>query len=301
MTKGASLFLGGVLLGAVVCGVVVTSLKAQQSPHIVTQRVYDSTSWELRSQHLVFGAPKAIDTRYNFTPPGEKNEVPGISVLVREGFVDGYSDRFKAPLWVSVHWTRELLEQSEQTQDVKRDFEEDTELPEYARGTNRYNNSMYQRGHMARNKDNLAWGEDNTLMGDLMSNIVPQRAHLNEHVWARLENEHRKIVASDSIHEIWVISGSIYDGLKPIETIGNGIGVPQATYKVIGWFSSDGRFEAQGFVFPQDATDTHPEHYFASIRSIEERTGLDFFPKLSPEESERIETATPRVLWEESP
>ena len=210
----------------------------------------------------------------------------------------GHADRFKAPIWVSVHWNRKYFDESESLRDSKRDFEEDPELPDYARGSTRYENSAYQRGHMARNKDNLAFGSDNTSMGDRMSNIVPQRPSLNERVWGRLEDDHRKVVAAGKIDEIWIISGAVYDGMKPIETVGNGIGVPVATYKVIGWYDDKRRFNAQGFVIPQTATEVGSTRYLVSIRSIEERTGLDFFPELSPQESERIEATTPRVLWE---
>lgn len=285
-----------VLLGAV-AGFAVTSAISWTWLHnlprqIVIKRVYDSTTSILRSQHLIFGAPRAIDDRYNI------DSTAGISILVREGFVIGHADRFKAPLWVSQHWTREYRQASDAQRDTKRDFQIDTELPEYARGSSRYNNGAYQRGHMSRNKDNLAFGSDNTQMGDRMSNIVPQRPNLNERVWARLEDVAHNSVERDGIEEVWVISGSVFTNMKPIELVGNGIGVPECTYKIIAWIDSKGNFEMQGFVLPQSASDTNLENYLVTVRSIEKRTGLDFFPELSLDQSEKLESFLPKALWD---
>lgn len=91
------------------------------------------------------------------------------------------------------------------------------------------------RGHMARHKDNAAWGKDNSDAGCLMSNIAPQHERLNQDSWLALENEHREIVGADGseITTLWVICGTIFENNQPEFTVGNGVGVPKATYKVI--------------------------------------------------------------------
>jgi endonuclease G len=298
LNKALNFFVAGAIVGGIVLGVPLYVTASNRPAKVITQRVYDSSTWQLRSEHFVFGMPRPIDSRYDFDNPQTKEKATGISVLVREGFVVGHADRFKAPVWVAVHWTRDYFSQSEDARDSKRDFEVDTELPPYAQGQNRYNNSDYDRGHMARNKDNLAFGSDNTQMGDRMSNIVPQTKSLNQRIWAKLENEQRTIVNSDQIQEIWVISGALYSNMKPIKTVGNGIGVPNATYKIIGWFDENRIFHAQGFILPQNAADVQSQSYLASIKSIEEETGLDFFPELPAEESQRIEADKPSKLWD---
>lgn len=303
MKRQVTIFIIGALLGSIFLGNYSdkpTSAITLSAPRYITTEV-DSSGWQLRSEHFSpYGMPQLLDNRYDFIPKDIGTKIPGISVLVREGFVIGYSDMFKAPIWVSVHWTRDDFKKSQEALDVKRRFEPDMELPEYARATNRYAHSGYQRGHMARNKDNLAWGEDNTLKGDLMSNIVPQTANLNEKVWANLENAARNIVTNDDYPEIWVISGAVYDGLKPIATVANGVGVPSSTYKIISWFDFNGKFYAQGFVMSQDATDIRSERYIVSIRSIEERVGINFFPGLPKEDRQRVEDSTSERLWQTS-
>lgn len=60
------------------------------------------------------------------------------------------------------------------------------------------------------------------------------------------------------------------DGLPtdedPVDLIGNDVAVPQATYKVIGWFDDDGEFQARGYVVRQeDRVRNNPAHYLRSI------------------------------------
>ncbi len=136
--------------------------------------------WTLRSQHLIWGMPVQTDDRHNIRFPGETAPRPGLSVLVREGFVIGHYDRFKVPAWVAVRWTREDHDNL-RPGSFGRPFGPDTELPRYARALRDYEFSTTQmeRGHMARHEDNEAWGEDNSDEGCLMSNIVPQHRDMN--------------------------------------------------------------------------------------------------------------------------
>ncbi len=54
--------------------------------------------WTLRSKHLIWGMPRQTDNRHNVTFPGETQARPGVSVLVREGFVVGHYDFYKIPV-----------------------------------------------------------------------------------------------------------------------------------------------------------------------------------------------------------
>lgn len=253
--------------------------------------------WTLRSKHLLYGMPALKDSRYG------DGAAPGVSVLVREGFVVGHYDRAKAPLWMSMRWTRSDFDASETAASHRRDFKADDELPESARGLPVYKAPGYDRGHLARNKDNTAWGEDNALMGDLMSNIVPQRASLNRGVWLTLEDEHRSIVSrrEAKIDSIWIIAGSVYPEGSFDEVVGNGIGVPSAIFKIVAWHDADGRFQAMGFLFPQSERSGKVERYLVPISSIEDLTGLDFFPRLDAARQSLVERAEPAALWRSLP
>ncbi len=266
--------------------------------------------WKLRSRHIVWGMPRQTDNRHNVKFPGESQARPGISVLVREGFAVGHYDLFKVPAWVAVRWTREdhdrMIDGS-----FGRDFGRDTELPRYARaGTSYdYSTSHMERGHMARHADNEAWGEDNSDKGCLMSNIVPQHKDMNGEAWNDLENLHQRVVADPSIgiDAVWVISGPIFedtdnDGVEDLAgEVGNGVGVPHATFKVIGWFDGNDEFNARGYVVRQEDRVRDPAHYLAAIDDIEAKTGLDFFPELPIARAQQIESPRHTNLWGSAP
>ena len=257
--------------------------------------------WELRSQHLVWGMPLQTDNRHNIVYPGETTVRPGISVLVREGFVVGHYDLYKVPAWVSLRWSREdydrLMEGS-----PGRNFKADKELPKYAQAKPDYDysTSSMELGHMARHEDNEAYGRDNCQAGCLMSNVVPQHKDMNGEAWNDLENMHQEIVVNPNytIDTVWIISGPIFDHDQPEFTVGNDIAVPKATYKVIGWFDENGDFNARGYVVNQeDRIRNDPGHYQVKIREIEAATGLNFFPNLEQHCADAIEDVLHPTLW----
>jgi len=263
--------------------------------------------WQLRSEHLIWGMPRQTDNRHNVRFPGETDPRPDISVLVREGFVIGHYDLYRVPAWVAVRWSREdhdsMIDGS-----YSRDFGPDPELPRYAQAGTSYDHatSRMERGHMARHADNEAWGEDNSDMGCLMSNIVPQHKDMNGEAWNDLEILHQGVVADASIgiSTVWVISGPIFedtnnDGVENLAgQVGNGVGVPHSTYKVIGWFDGNGEFNARGYVVRQeDRVRNNPAHYLTPIDEIETNTGLDFFPELPTARAAQIEAPHHTTLW----
>ncbi len=267
----------------------------------------DAGLWTLRSKHLIWGMPRQSDNRHNVGFPGETTARSGLSVLVREGFVIGHYDLFKVPAWVAVRWTREdhdnLLPGS-----FGRDFGPDPELPQYARAGDDYefSTSNMERDHMARHEDNEAWGEDNSDSGCLMSNIVPQHRDINGEAWNDLEELHQDVVAdlTVAIDTVWVISEPIYEDTDgdgdedPVDMIGNDVAVPQATYKVIGWFDGNDVFHARGYVVRQeDRVRNNPAHYLRRIDDIESVTGLDFFPELPTNRVNAIESVVHTDLW----
>ena len=99
------------------------SIKTDQNDALEGQR------WQLRSRHLVFGMPRLIDDRHDFKPDGFDKKQPGITILVREGFVVAHFDRMKSPLWVAQLWTRHDFKRMNQVPSQGRPWKEDLELP----------------------------------------------------------------------------------------------------------------------------------------------------------------------------
>jgi endonuclease G len=270
--------------------------------------------WLLRSKHFVFGMPQLADRRHDYKPDGRDTQRPGISVLVREGFVIAHFDRMRAPLWVCQRWTKPDYYRMKGVTKQPRRWKEDLELPSYARAGTSYdgNQTKMDRGHMARHKDNHAWGVDSANMGCRMSNSTPQHKDVNRGKgWRDLEDAAQEIVKDEdsSIEVIWTISGSIYrdkenppdetpeEDFAAVQRIGGGFGVPNATYKIVGWFDEDGHFQARGYVFEQTDRMRRVESYLTPIEVIEHRTGLDFFSLLKDDIEELIESTDHEDIW----
>lgn len=253
--------------------------------------------------HFLFGPPQ-IDRpeQFEFTPEGHTQPVEGVTILVREAFTLGHFDRLKLPAWVCMRWSLSDLVDSERVSWDRPRFRPDSDLPSYAQnGTSlNFQVTRMERGHMARDADLEAFGFDAVTEGVLMSNIVPQRQGRNHAVWGRLENQHRFIVDHDEydIPTVWVTSGPIFFDLDLVEFAPGGIGIPDATYKVIAWFDEDEELHARGYVIDQDSTNFNLRSYLRSIDRVEELTGLDFFPQLNPQQEANLEAATNQQLWE---
>lgn len=261
------------------------------------------TTEEFQEGHYIHGMPKPSDSRHSFTPPGQSEEVPGITILIREAFTLGHYDKYRVPAWVAMRWSSQNLADSEAVNLPRPPFKSDPELPIFARGGTSFDFAVTQmeRGHQARDADLEAWGPDAVKQGMLMSNIVPQRKGRNHVVWGKLENAHRFIVADEhaSIDPVWIMSGPVFEtDDSDVERIGSGTGLPFATYKVIAWEDEDGTFNARGFLIHQDDTDTDLTHYLHSVDEIEGFTGLDFFSDLDDSIETIVEAAVPTGLWD---
>ncbi len=283
---------------------------------------------QLRSRHLIFGLPRLTDNRY--APAGGG---PGVSLLVREGFVVGYSDVLHCPIWVAQRWTKDEYGNIDRTPELKRDWKEDPELPADLHVGVGYSGTQtgLDRGHMARHQMNRSWGLDASIAGCLMTNSVPQHLKINRgSAWGELENAVRDRVktasANASDKALWTISGALFrDADNPVgespgvdltrsASITGGFRVPYATYKIVAWFDGEGLFHARGYIFEQPYTvpsgqnlksahftipaqDIGLKEFIHPIDEIESRAGVDFFADLNDSAESGIESAKPSTLW----
>jgi len=288
--------------------------------------------WQLRSRHFIFGMPRLLDDRYNFKPDGFAEEQPGITMLVREGFVIAHFDLMKSPLWVAQRWTKyDYTRMKQVPSQKKRPWRDDLELPQYARGGTVYDHgiSNLDRGHMARHETNRGWGVDSSNWGCKMSNSAPQHTQINQHgTWRTLEDKIRDVVNDEEsgIEAIWTFSGTIYrdktnpEGETPeddyqsvVRLPSGGFGVPDATYKIVCWFDEGHDFQGRAYVFEQPhevgidgklefelgETKAPLTTYLIKIDDLEKRTGIDFFPMLRDNIENLIEETQYDNLWGE--
>ncbi|MET2946507.1 DNA/RNA non-specific endonuclease [Vibrio owensii] len=206
--------------------------------------------------------------------------------LCRDGYAVGYNYDTKNADWVAYHVTAESVNI---TNKRSNSFKEDTEMPDYARSTLAdYKGSGYDRGHLAPSAT-MDFTRESMKQSFLMSNMSPQLPGFNRVGWRVLE-EHVRDLANE-YNELYVVTGPIYEGDEG--TIGNGVVIPSAFYKVILDPSFD---EAIAFIVPhRDVSSSELANFITTIDEVERQTGLDFFAQTPDSIEDNMES----VKWEE--
>jgi len=213
-----------------------------------------------------------------------------VTVLGNEGFVVGYSDVFRNPMWVGY---RLFDRKGAETHKRPGRFKVDARTKSCVSHDD-YTNSGYDRGHMAPNYGiNVCYGREGQLDTFYMSNIAPQKPHLNRQIWRLLEEKVAKVY-TESFQEIWVITGPIFD--QHTEMLDSGVDVPDAFYKIIIDEQAK-KPRAMAFIIKQDAKRTSHKLYLVSIDEVEKQTGLDFFHHLDDKIEDALESKVAKEMW----
>jgi endonuclease G len=214
-----------------------------------------------------------------------------ITVLTNTGYVVGYSEAKKDPVWVCYR-----LSQIGSLKAPPRPQQFTVDARTGARVSSAdYTGSGYDRGHMAPNYAiAVCYGSAAQLETFRMSNIIPQKPNLNRRVWERLEQEEVKTYAQ-RFKAVWVINGPIFDATPP--RLRSGVAVPKACFKIIIQ-EENGQPRMLAFVMPQDATGSEQLGLFlTTVRAIEQETGLDFLNEMPQELQDRVESERAPQLW----
>jgi endonuclease G len=200
-------------------------------------------------------------------------------LLVHPQFVSAYDAAHKVPRWVSWALDATWIGTSGRTGS----FHEDTLLPtDIPQGSSAdYTNSGWERGHMCPSADRTNDATDNTATF-VYTNAVPQSNASNTGPWERLEDEERMIAQAGA--RLVIAAGPSFTSTTPT-TIGNGVAVPTATWKVVVVLPGDATTAAAvtastrviAISIPNDDTVKGDwRNYRTTARAIEMQTGLDF-------------------------
>ncbi|HEY6926214.1 MAG TPA: DNA/RNA non-specific endonuclease, partial [Steroidobacteraceae bacterium] len=140
-----------------------------------------------------------------------------------------------------------------------------------------------------------------------MSNMAPQLPTLNRQIWRMLEEKTRDWVKEYG--HAYEFTGPVFfdrkeddpgtaDGTLSYRTIGkSAVAVPTAFYKIV-IVEKGGAWKSIAFVLPnQDYKPPYDlEPYVTSVQWIEQHTGINFMPDLSPQEHETLETHV-STIW----
>ncbi len=232
------------------------------------------------SEQLPFGNPSNADLK-------NKDNY----LLIKSASAISYNNSRGAANWIQWLTTKKMLGDS-----IPRpEFEPDMDLPKgFKQITTRdYIGSGYQRGHIVPSADRFGNREANRETF-LMTNIVPQLGALNEYPWQKLESYVRSQVRNKGFDACQI--AGVY-GEK--EILKSKVTAPTNCWKIIAFVRRGQPLESINKHTQIIAVDmpnvtgieNKPwETYKTTIRTIEERTGLNFFAWLSPKEQVQIET-----------
>lgn len=278
-----------------------TVLRSDLRPSIFSRRKVAGLTAEQEDQIAEncgrFGKPVAIEGA-NLGPT---------RFVCRKGYVLEHSSESKIPLWVCEHSTREEVIGNAVRNDK---FAADPLLAGHPRAElSDYKHSGFSRGHMAPAGDQAKSQElkDQTFF---LSNMIPQvQTSFNGGIWQKLEDSARDW--TEDLGESYIVTGPMFydpleetpetaDGFIPFTTVGdNEVAVPTHCYKIILAKGKNDKLQTIAFVMQNKNGYGKPyrlEPYIVTIDWIEERTGINFFPKLTEQEEEELETKR-SPLW----
>jgi endonuclease G len=229
---------------------------------------------------------------YDFTKaPGFEypKAIKGEQILRYTGFTLSYNEKYEQASWVAYNITN-----NEVGGKIKRadHFREDKSVKTGSASLEDYRGSGYDRGHLAPAGD-MKWSEKAMNESFLMSNMSPQAPAFNRGVWQQLEEQVR--AWSKENENLYVVTGPVLtDNLK---TIGkNKVAVPKYYYKII-LDAREPDIKAIGFLVENKGSSKPLESFAVPIDSIEEVTGLDFYPLLPDDMEEKLENKVNLRGW----
>ena len=203
--------------------------------------------------------------------------------LVKKNYAIHYRYDTKTAEYVVEHLTKDKITGPARRKD---DFRVDPEVPvKYQSKLVDYAGNLYDRGHLVPAGNST---QDDDIMSEsfFLSNMVPQVPNHNRGIWKQLETIVRMWVVEGK--DIYVVSGTIYN--KEYKSIGNNkVGIPDYMWKIIIDAKSN---KGIAFLFPNAALPVADlSKYIVSINEIEQKTGIDFNPKLPAATQKAIESS----------
>ena len=200
-----------------------------------------------------------------------------------------YAESHEQAEWIAYELKREQV----QNQNFKRPyFEVDPAVKTKSAHWRNYKNSGYDRGHLcpAADREFSLEAYNETF---LTSNISPQEHNFNAGVWNKLEQQVRRW--AKQYDGVFVVTGGILN--DPIDYIGSEkVSVPHAFYKVIYDNRKDG-VNMIAFLMPHQESTASLKQFVVSVDTLEDLTGIDFFPELDDDQETRLEQGINTRAW----
>ena len=236
--------------------------------------------------------------RASITPLPKGSELPQLKrkrteqIIQHEGYTVSYNADYRIANWVAYVLTDKEA-RSDKTERQNK-FVVDP-LVKGASATNEdYTRTGYDRGHLAPAGD-MKWSEKAMRESFYLSNITPQKPGLNRGIWKELEEQIRLWARENGA--VLIATGPVIPD-EELNRLGkNRVGVPRQFYKVLCMVVNN-QLEGVGFLFENRDYGTTPlRQMMVPIDSVEQVTGIDFFPALPDDEERQMEATVHTDLW----
>lgn len=220
------------------------------------------------------GVYSQIDIKNEIYQP--KTELNG-QLIIHNYYNLYFSENYKQSLWVSYLLTTKMVKDGDNDIERLTYFKKDNLLNLESNSHSDYNNSGYDRGHLAPARD-FKFNEIAYRETFLTSNISPQTKELNRYEWKYLEEYIRDItIKNDSI---LIITGPIFSDKK----IGK-LSIPIAFWKII--YKNE---QVVSYLLYNSSEQIDFECCLTTVDLIEKLTNIDFLSWLDDEIENKIES-----------
>jgi len=220
-------------------------------------------------------------------------ELPAITkldvVIKHLGYTLSFNEKHEQANWIAY-----LLTADETLKTVSRtdNFRPDAAVRTGSANTKDYQGSGYDRGHLAPAAD-MGWSRQAMDESFLYSNMSPQDQGFNRGIWKRLEEQVRQWAVDNQA--IYVVTGPVLT--TNLKFIGpNQVSVPRFYFKVLLDFTKPD-LKCIAFILPNATSSLSLQQFAVPIDSIEQVTGIDFFPALPDDQEILLEKSLCLDCW----
>jgi endonuclease G, mitochondrial len=223
-------------------------------------------------------------SNFDFLPTSTSQEV-----VFHDNYSLSYVDKYEQAEWVAY----ELKKGRYSAGDFQRPyFIEDPKVKSGSADWKNYRKSGYDKGHLCPAGD-MKFSKSAFDATFYTSNISPQDHEFNAGIWNRLEQKVR--YWANKYDGLYVITGGVLT--NDLETIGSeDVAVPDYFYKVLVSKSKQ-NYKMIGFLLPNKDSDKALYEFVVSVDEIEQKTGIDFFPKLEDSIENNLEKSSSYKDW----
>ncbi len=221
------------------------------------------------------------------------NPLHWVHVITNPGFMLGYSELRRNALWAAY-----VLEPIKAKKYLPRPKHFSTDWRTLMRvGHGDFSRSGYDRGHLVPNYAiSQLYGRKAQSATFRMSNIVPQRPHLNRELWQRIEEIELDHYAR-RFEKIWVLTGPVFDSEQNF--LESGVEIPDAFFKLLLDIDRAGNPRVLAFLVPQNVKGSEPlGNFVVTVDEVENLTGFDFYKLLPDEIEQQLERSRPDKFWD---